>query len=120
VVDDEPGFLKASQKLLGDGYEVVVLTSAKEAFELIRRTPPDVILCDYVMPEMNGRELHDAVAAHDPSLAERFVFVTGVMGDELLRFAKSAHREILHKPVSIRDLRAAIAGVIAGSAATPA
>jgi CheY-like chemotaxis protein len=37
----------------------------------------DLILCDLMMPDMTGIDLHAALVGHDPTLAARMVFLTG-------------------------------------------
>jgi len=55
VVDDEPQVLDSVRRVLdGDFYEVLTATSAAEAFLLMERSPAEVIIADYRMPEMNG------------------------------------------------------------------
>lgn len=57
-------------------YEVLQATNGKEGIELARQTRPDLILCDIMMPELDGfGVLH--ILAKDPGLADvPFVFLT--------------------------------------------
>jgi diguanylate cyclase (GGDEF)-like protein/PAS domain S-box-containing protein len=57
IVDDEP-FMRATlgETLEESGYAVVQAASGREALELIRQDPPDVVLLDIVMPGMDGFE----------------------------------------------------------------
>ncbi|HYU41524.1 MAG TPA: PAS domain S-box protein, partial [Vicinamibacteria bacterium] len=69
VVDDEPLNLKlAAFRLKRAGYDVETASDGEEALDLARRRPPDAILCDVMMPSMDGftfcRE-----ARRDPALA---------------------------------------------------
>ena len=58
-VDDEPLISKAIQRCLVNDHDVVALTRGAEALEKIRAGAEfDVILCDLMMPEMTGMELH--------------------------------------------------------------
>ncbi|RMF89124.1 MAG: response regulator [Methanobacteriota archaeon] len=58
VVDDEKGFLHLARKILEkEGYRVITAESGAEALEKLRRTRPDLILLDVMMPEMDGWEL---------------------------------------------------------------
>ena len=59
LVDDNPEFLATAQSLLSleQGIRVVgTALSARDGLELARREPPDVLLLDLLMPEMNGLE----------------------------------------------------------------
>jgi signal transduction histidine kinase len=68
VVDDEPAIAKAVQRTLSREHEVVVLESAVTALERIRAGERfDVILCDLMMPQMTGMDLHAALLQDEPS-----------------------------------------------------
>lgn len=78
VVDDEPSIRRMMQRLLGRDHEVIAVASGLEARKLLERDDAfDIILCDLMMPEMTGVELHEWLAGHLPSLARRMVFVSG-------------------------------------------
>jgi two-component system, OmpR family, response regulator len=55
LVDDEKDFLDVmSQRIKVWGYEVVPTLSAREAIETVRADGADIIVMDYMMPEMDG------------------------------------------------------------------
>jgi len=55
VVDDDPNLvLLAKDYLEFRGYEVVAASNGLEALEVMRRLTPDLIICDVMMPEMDG------------------------------------------------------------------
>jgi CheY-like chemotaxis protein len=86
VVDDEPFVARALQIFLGDEHDVRVLTDARAALAVLRGGEEyDAVLCDIMMPEMSGIELHAAVAESHPDRARRFVFITGGILDRRLR-----------------------------------
>jgi DNA-binding NtrC family response regulator len=78
VVDDEPMVGSSIRRLLGRDHDVVVVQSAKDAVARIAAGEDyDVILCDLLMPEMTGMDLHAAFEERDPALAQRMVFLSG-------------------------------------------
>jgi len=78
VVDDEPLVCRAVQRILSPPHEVHASGSGRDALEALRADPTyDLVLCDLMMPEMSGMDLHEAVARRAPELAARFVFFTG-------------------------------------------
>jgi len=77
VVDDEPNVTAALQRTLME-HEVVTVNRAQDALALLhdgRRF--DVILCDVMMPEMTGMELHAELMNKLPQEASKLVFMTG-------------------------------------------
>jgi DNA-binding NtrC family response regulator len=69
VVDDETSILNTLQILLrGEGFEVTVAVSGREALERFDDVAPDVVLTDIRMPGMSGLELLAAVRERDPEL----------------------------------------------------
>lgn len=78
VVDDEPAIRAMVVRMLGASHEVVSAASGEAARRIIERDQAfDVILCDLMMPETTGMELHKWLAAEHPGVAEKVVFVTG-------------------------------------------
>jgi CheY-like chemotaxis protein len=68
VVDDEVGITEALSELLSEeGFRVLTARNGKEGLERIAGTRPDLILLDFMMPVMDGREMMQALqgdAAH--------------------------------------------------------
>ncbi len=72
VVDDEPDALQLFGRMLTEsdrGYKVQRAENAREALQMAAYDPPDVILLDLVMPEMDGFAFL-AVQREDPALRE--------------------------------------------------
>ncbi len=58
VVDDEPDFASIVQSnLKKEGFDVDVAYDGKEGLEKVKANPPDAIVLDVMMPEMDGYEL---------------------------------------------------------------
>ena len=79
VVDDDPLVSSALRRTLAREHDVEVVVSSRQALQLLLSPQGlfDVVLCDLMMPEMTGMELHAQVSAAEPARAERMVFVTG-------------------------------------------
>ena len=110
AVDDEALLLKAYRRMLGDAHELTTALGGHEALRLLEREGGfDVILCDLQMPEMSGMELHLAVRARYPALAERFIFVTGgAFSSDARRFLEESVAAVIQKPFRLEDLMALI------------
>jgi DNA-binding NtrC family response regulator len=107
IVDDESRLADAVRRLLSDEFEVTVTSLPIEALKwLLCGDWYDVILCDVMMPVMNGVQLHDRVHAVHPELAARFVFVTGgVSVDSVRQLLDSVPNLVLERPIDFGALR---------------
>jgi CheY-like chemotaxis protein len=78
IIDDEPIICFTLERLLSSENDVVAVTSGAEAVARLQKGERfDLILCDLMMPEMDGEAVYEAVAPFAPDQAERMVFVTG-------------------------------------------
>jgi len=116
IVDDEPLILRSIARLLRDQHDVETAINGREALEKLHDEGPfDLIVCDLMMPEMTGMELHTAVAATDPETAARFVFLTGGAFTEQARaFLNRVDNPKLDKPIQPNLLRNVVSGVLRG------
>jgi len=81
VIDDEADSRIVMKHYLRDfGCEVVTASSASEGIELARKTDPDLITLDLMMPEMDGWETLRALK-DDPELRENAIFWLGQTDD---------------------------------------
>lgn len=129
LVEDEPALARALAEGLGRVHDVTVVSSAREALELlvpamaketatgtrlstlvtgqtVKRTEPpfDVVLCDLRMPGMSGEALYDEVQSYDAAQARGFIFMTGVgFGADVERFLRDSGRPVLEKPFATDD-----------------
>ncbi len=113
VVDDEPHILHYMRATLEAwGHTPVVASNGREGLELTERETFDLVISDLRMPELGGREFYEELARRQPAMLDRLVFSTGdtVRGDTLA-FLESIDRPYLHKPFSLAELRALLAGV---------
>jgi two-component system, NtrC family, sensor kinase len=109
IIDDEIYVGRAMKRVLGH-HDVQHLDSAREALEQLSRDDRfDLILCDLMMPDVDGEAFYRAL---EPWLAERVVFMTGGAFTERSRdFLASVDNVCLDKPVSAAELRAFVDGL---------
>ncbi len=82
VIDDEPFILMMIEdKLRRGGLEVVTLRESKNAVDVIRREMPDLIILDWMMPEISGISICKTIKT-DPELAKIPVFMLTAKGQE--------------------------------------
>jgi CheY-like chemotaxis protein len=116
VVDDEPMVSGAIRRTLAREHDVDVLVSAKQALERLRSPEGaryDVVLCDLMMPELTGMEVHAALEDSVPQVAERMVFITGGAFTPAARsFLERVLNPRVEKPFEPEELREVVrAGV---------
>jgi two-component system NtrC family sensor kinase len=107
VVDDEVLIGKMVTRVLGAQHEVMSVTTAKDALRALDAGREfDVILCDLMMPEMTGMDLHAELLTRHPNHARRMVFLSGgAFTDRSRAFLESVDNPRLDKPVSAQTLR---------------
>ncbi len=114
VIDDEPSVGTSIRRLLST-CTVLSTESAKGALEIFSREPPfDVVLCDIMMPEMSGPDLHDLLERSGrQELLRRFVFMTGGAFTASAReFLARVHQPRIDKPFDRASLTAVIRVVL--------
>lgn len=113
VVDDSGVLLRNVKSLLDDKYDVDIAISGKVALKMILQETPDLIILDYEMPEMNGRETFEAIR-HMPGCQKTpIIFLTSVDDRDTilsLMFLKPAGYVL--KPVDINKLRETISNAL--------
>lgn len=77
VVENDPVLrMLAAQLLELEGYAVAEAENGRLALESIAADPPDLVLCDLLMPEMGGCEVLDEMSRHPRHAAIPLVFLT--------------------------------------------
>lgn len=111
VVDDQPVIRNLLQEHLErDGHQVLTAGSGTEALEKFRANPCELLLTDQAMPGMNGEALGAAVKEAAPGTP--VILLTG-FGDLLGTPTPGGDVDlVLNKPVTLMELRRAIAGVL--------
>jgi CheY-like chemotaxis protein len=110
VVDDEVLVLRSVTRILSKEHDVTALGTAAEALALcVGGAPFDLILCDLMMPEMTGMDLHRELSRLAPELAARMIFITGGAFTEKARsFLTQTPKEQIEKPFQAANLRAIV------------
>lgn len=78
VVDDDQNMLQLLYSFLRDSYRVTMVSSGKDALESLRKQKPDLMLLDYLMPEMNGKETLEIIRKDENLKDLPVFFLTGV------------------------------------------
>jgi serine phosphatase RsbU (regulator of sigma subunit) len=101
AVDDTPANLSLLANLLRDDYRVRVASSGQKALELAFSAPPDLILLDVMMPEMDGHEVIRRLKADPRTMRVPVIFLTAQNSIEDEEFGLSLGAvDFIHKPIS--------------------
>jgi CheY-like chemotaxis protein len=91
-----------------------VATNGVEALDKLRTGHYVAVICDLMMPMMDGESLYLKVAEELPYLADRFVFITGQSSRRsgLTDFIFRTQNVLLEKPFEVDQFREALRGVL--------
>lgn len=114
VIDDEQLIAMAVQRALSLDHEVRSFDRAQAAFECVSAGERfDVILCDLMMPDMSGMELHAWMTRIAPDQAARIVFLTGgIFTTGARAFLAAVPNTHIEKPFDTRRLRLVVNGCL--------
>jgi serine phosphatase RsbU (regulator of sigma subunit) len=110
VVDDAPANLQVLAGMLKDrGYKARPVPSGKLALQAARRDPPDLILLDINMPDMNGYEVCEQLKADDQLKGIPVIFISALTDqlDKVKAFAIGGV-DYLTKPFQMEELHARV------------
>src|SRR6201995_932777 len=102
LVDDAPANIQVVNSILKDIYKIRIATNGAKALELANATPPpDLILLDVMMPEMDGYEVCTRLKRDSQTRDIPVIFLTGQteIEDETRGFEVGAV-DYIHKPFS--------------------
>jgi two-component system NtrC family sensor kinase len=114
VLDDEASIRTFLRKtLIAAGFDAIVAADSETAVSEVRRSPIDVALVDHRMPGMTGIDAYEAAVAIQPSLSERWIFMSGdVLNPDLLEFAEARAIPLLAKPFDLATVTRSVREVV--------
>lgn len=103
-----------ARRMRSMGHHVEHVRDGREAFDRLESERGfDAIVCDLMMPEMSGQELHTAISGRWPPLVNRIVFMTGGAFTEGAReFLQGLDTPWLVKPFEDDELVRALSHVV--------
>lgn len=108
IVDDDPSCLQLLQAILEEvGFAVTTADRPRAALQQTEAQPPDLLITDLRMPDMNGLELVRAVRRGAPEVC--CVVITGFASDEIIAEAYQAGvSDLLLKPINVPEVQARV------------
>ena len=110
VLDDEKSIAEMLGEMLGLlGYTTTVCNAASRALELLEHEDFDLIISDFRMPGINGRQFYCMAAQKRPELAQRIIFLTGdVVNEDTRAFLESIGNPHIAKPFTLSNVKSVV------------
>jgi PleD family two-component response regulator len=111
VVDDTPANLRLLCSMLfqKNGYEIRPVTDGATALSAAKMSPPDLILLDINMPQMNGYEVCEALKADDRLVDIPVIFISALNETvDKVRAFETGGVDYISKPFHIDEVTARI------------
>jgi len=114
IIEDDPSYVSMMELFLQlEGFDVLTASDGRSGLVLIREKRPDLVLCDIMMPDMDGHSVLDALKGDIKVADTPFIFVTALGNRADLRRGMSAGADdYLSKPFTADELLAAVNGRI--------
>lgn len=119
AVDDDPDILKLLQyNLEKEGFSVITAANGQEALRLVRSQPPQAIILDLMLPEVDGLEVCRQIK-RDESLSQVPILMLTAKGEEVDRVVgfELGADDYITKPFSPRELVLRLKAILKRAAA---
>jgi DNA-binding response OmpR family regulator len=120
IVDDEPDFSELVQyRLQEEHFDFATATNSTDALNSAWEQPPDLILLDLLLPDLDGLSVCEIFARHPATQHIPVIMITAV-GSEVTRFSAevAGARHFFAKPVDFEQLKRCIRSLLGRSATT--
>jgi two-component system, OmpR family, response regulator VicR len=114
-VEDEPEMIDLIRLILGRrGFEVKGANGGVEGLKIIRQEPPDLVLLDLMMPDMDGWEVYQQMKADEKTKNIPVIVVTAKAQsiDKVLGLHIAKVDDYITKPFSPQDLMSSVEKVL--------
>jgi len=117
VAEDQPDIRRFLVGCLGNDYQIIQAENGKEALRLIEERRPDVVILDWMMPEMSGLEVCRELLRQQDRLEDRpdskVLVLTARSDDESkLHALEAGADDYLTKPFSVLELRTRVRNLL--------
>jgi len=115
IVDDDPEIVELMVDVLTrDGrFDVKTASSGYDAGLITQQFCPDLIILDYMLPDVNGNVVCQTIKSNAEFLNTKIIIVSGVVNQsEIADLLESGAEDFMKKPFNITELVDKIAGVL--------
>jgi len=112
IVDDEKVICEGISRLLSDEYKIYQASGAREAIDIVRNNKNiDVMLCDLIMPEMDGNEMIEAIRSDNKTIS-MIVMTAYADPRKVCDAMKKGANSFLLKPFDLSVLETAVKSAV--------
>ena len=112
VVDDQPQNIRLLEAVLSPrGYDVLTASSGEEALATIESDDVDLVLCDIVMPGMDGYQVCRTIRERPATAYLPVVMVTASGDEQKIKALEAGADDFLTKPINQSELLARVASL---------
>jgi DNA-binding response OmpR family regulator len=101
-VDDDWKMLSSYRTMVAGLLDAEFVSSSDDAFNrILSDSPPEVVVCDVMMPGLSGADFYRRAVMLDERWARRFIFITGAASTPAVaEFLNTLNVRVFHKPIS--------------------
>jgi two-component system, sensor histidine kinase and response regulator len=113
AVDDTPDNLVLIETILEDeGYEIILASNGAEALAQVQQAPPDLILLDIMMPDMDGYEVTRRIRQDSTLPYIPILLLTAHDASDVVQGLESGADDFVRKPVDVDELAARVRSLL--------
>ena len=114
-IDDEAGVIELVELIMQkEGMSVIGASSGQEGLDLMRRSSPQIVLLDIMMPEMDGWDVFKEIKA-DPELKDIPIIILTARDstfEEIIARDRAGVDDYITKPFTPQELRGSVKKVL--------
>lgn len=103
VIDDDLVYRNVLRSLLKERCDVLTVEAPSLAFKVLASNTVDVVICDFVLPEMNGLKVLDTIKEQYPHIEVIMISATGEM-DTVIQALRRGASDYFKKPFTAQEL----------------
>lgn len=110
IIDDDPAIqILLTRTLARQGYEIILASDGEEGLAKARQLRPALVICDWVMPRMNGLEVCRQVKAIPELSTTFFILLTSQRSiEDRIKGLDAGSDDFLCKPIEMSELKARV------------
>jgi CheY-like chemotaxis protein len=107
LVEDDEAVRRLCRRALGELYQITEADTGGSALQAFRAEPADFVLCDFVLPDMTGNVVREAIL--DAGFNVQILMMSGYAREFLEERGYPPGAPLLEKPFTPAELRDAVA-----------